>query len=946
MESAHNQHKESIEELKIINNKLERELSEKNKMLNMLEEAQRIGEIGCWEWDIQKQKLIFSPEMFRILNLDRNKFQGHFEDLFPDTILAEDREKLKKIIYMALSDGKTSKVEYRIVHRNKTIHTLEATTKIEYNSEEMAIRLYGIIQNITERKIIEEELNKTKEQIKLIINTVPHIILARDSDGNFLFANQAIANAYNLTTDKLRGKNIRDVHKNHEELHSYLIDDREVIDTWNEKFIVEETFQNHTGNVQYLQTHKIPFEYFGRKAVLIVSVDITDRKNMEKELDKHKQDLEKLVEERSEEIVRINKELINFNKELTRSERTYKQLNQKFLFHFQKTPLAYIELTPEFTIIDWNPAAEKIFGYTDYEAINQNVFELLVPDEIKPQLNDELLQLILKEGDIMSTTYNKTKDGRLIYCDWYNTSLYDQYSKNIGVACLVHDVTKRKMAERTIKKANKELKKAKEEAETANKTKSEFLANMSHEIRTPMNSILGFTELLNELLEEEKQKQYLSSIQSSGRVLLNLINDILDLSKIEAGRFQIQYSSVNLYSLIWEIQNFFSITIEQKNLDFIIEIEQNLANFYLDELRIKQILINLIGNAIKFTESGFIKISLKTHKENNRSGIVELFISVQDSGIGIPMEEQQMIFDAFSQRAGQDHAKYGGTGLGLTICNRLVKMMNGEILLESEIGKGSIFTIHFKSIQLAPSSYAPEKGKIYENEIKFQEATILIIDDIKDNRDLIKAFLEKEPFHLLEASNGREGLDILQNSIPNLILLDIRMPIMDGYEFIKILHKNSKWNSVPVIALTASSVFNDPQKELFNSYIRKPIRKAILYSEIKKYLSYFNTSAKEKSDTPSLVKKNIDTINIKKLLNILELEHKPKIEQLIDTLIFDEIESFAKSIMELAEKFEYDFLKNYGKRLFQEAESFDIVKIPSTMEEFYKILYEMKNHLK
>ncbi|MCB1190854.1 MAG: PAS domain S-box protein [Leptospiraceae bacterium] len=1033
-----------------------------------LEKAQKIAEIGNWEWDILNEKLTCSPEMFRLLNFKKEKFTGCFGDLFPDSIFPDDRGKLKNLIYTALSQGKSSKIEYRVAHYNSVVYTIEATTEIEYNSEALPIRLHGTIQNISERKVIEEELNKTKEQMKLIIDTVPHIILARDSDGNVLFANKAIASLYNLTTDQIRGKNIRDLHKNSEELNSILEDDKEVRDLWKEKFIAEESFENLTNNILYLQTHKIPFEYFERKAVLIVSVDISERKKMEKalqeseirframfeqaavgivyafpngkfqkvnqkfceivgysqeelsqlsfkditysddlemnvnkldeflsgkttgysmekryvrkngetvwvhltvsglkytqsglmyllafvenitkrkqaeeDLDKYKQHLEILVKSRSEEIVQMNKELINFNKELTRSEKTFRQLNQKFLFHFQKTPLAYIELTPNFTIVNWNPAAEKIFGYSDKEVIEKNVFELLVPEDIKTKLNKELKQLIIHEGEVISPTYNKTKDGRLIYCDWYNTSLYNEYGQNIGIACLVHDITDRKKSEEDIKQANEDLKKAKEEAENANKIKSEFLANMSHEIRTPMNSILGFTELLNDLLYEERQKQYLSSIQSSGRVLLNIINDILDLSKIEAGKYQLQYSSVNLYSLIWEIQNFFSIIVEQKKLEFIIEMEQNIVSFYLDELRIKQVFINLIGNAIKFTDAGYIKISLKMIPLSNSDDMVELFISVQDSGIGIPGKEQEMIFDAFNQRVGQDHAKYGGTGLGLTICNRLVKMMGGEILLDSTQEKGSTFTVHLKEVAISSQITNKTKEKP-ESDVIFREATILVVDDIKDNRELVKAFLEKYSFKLIEASDGKVALEIIKEHIPNLVLLDIRMPVMDGYEFIKILKTVPEWNSIPVIALTASSVYDDSQKDLFSSYIRKPIRKKVLLKEIKKYIPYSAKNIPIQKNPSNLEKKPINIQELKSLLNILELNYMNSFEQLKDRLIFEEIETFSKELIKFGKQYQYDLLEQYGKQLLIETESFDIVGIPNTLDKFYDIINGIK----
>ena len=243
---------------------------------------------------------------------------------------------------------------------------------------------------------------------------------------------------------------------------------------------------------------------------------------------------------------------------------------------------------------------------------------------------------------------------------------------------------------------------AKESAELANKSKSEFLANMSHEIRTPMNAIIGFTELLNEQLNEPRLKSYVKTIQSAGNTLLKLINDILDLSKIEAGKMQLEKQPVDLHNFFEEIGSVFSMTMRNKGLDLIIDIEKSIPNsLLLDEVRLRQILFNLLGNAVKFTEHGFIKIKIEAFNIDNHNSKLNLKISVEDSGIGIPSNQLQKIFKEFEQKDGQDNRKFGGTGLGLSISKRLCEMMDGKISVDSKDGEGTTFNVHLYNIDIS-----------------------------------------------------------------------------------------------------------------------------------------------------------------------------------------------------------------------------------------------------
>lgn len=520
-----------------------------------------------------------------------------------------------------------------------------------------------------------------------------------------------------------------------------------------------------------------------------------------------------------------------------------------------------------------------------------------------------------------------------------------------------------RQAKEETEKANRDLREAIEKAEEmareakdASRAKSEFLANVTHEIRTPMNAILGFAELLLAEIRDPKQLEYLEAISGGGKTLLALINDILDLSKIEAGRMAIEWKPCKIRQLAEDIRNTFSIKIRQKKLELYLEVDPALPPYLkLDGVRFRQILFNLVGNAVKFTEHGHVKLALKGKPHEKNRNKTDLTCRVEDTGIGMMHAEQKRIFEAFVQSRGQSNREFGGTGLGLAISRKLAKMMGGDITLESLPGKGSVFHLSLPGVEVCDPLTVQMEDDIVTAETSpdettvFEPATILVADGDPASRRLLISMLNRNNFRTLEAVDEEAAFDLAKKEKPNLLVADLTSPKMDAREFLRRLRSNPQLRKTPVLAVGAAADRRQEtiiQELMLDGMVAKPVRYKDLHGQLKSLLPH---KTKPAADAPAPMEKmaggEIPPDTRKKLPAIAAMLRKEQTrtwESFRHVKRIKPIEQFAKNLAAVGRSHNLKALEEYGKNLQQAAEAFNITNMNRLLEDYPRLVEKLE----
>jgi len=484
-----------------------------------------------------------------------------------------------------------------------------------------------------------------------------------------------------------------------------------------------------------------------------------------------------------------------------------------------------------------NPSAQGLTGYSAEELFDKKFTDIIREDWKEKVSHFYYQQFKNRTLDTALEFPIITKAGEEKWVEQLASLLIDDDERAIGFQSIVYDVSERK-------KVEKQLYMAKQMAEEASQMKSEFLANMSHELRTPLNSVIGFSNVLlkkNEKILDEKDKNYLERILANGKHLLDLINDVLDLSKIEAGRIELEMVNISLKNLIDDILAQLEGQVQDKQFQLLTNIPEDIAPIQADPGKLKQVIINLLSNAIKFTSDGSVTVGIEIDEASRHP----VSISVRDTGIGIPDDRLESVFDEFQQVESSTARKYGGTGLGLAISKSLCELMGYDIVVNSQVGVGSEFTILLNDPEVAKHS---AKTREATRQKARQEGTteagktlldkqILVIDDNLDARLLIEQTLSEEGCRVLLAEEGFKGFDLANKEQPDLIILDLMMKETSGQEVLTRLKSNPQTKDIPVVIVSIVALENKTQLLDAADFVQKPIQPDALVWAVTRHIN-------------------------------------------------------------------------------------------------------------
>jgi PAS domain S-box-containing protein len=747
-----------------------------------LREAQRLAHIGSWKWTIETDTVKWSEELYHINGRDPNSPAPSYAEM-ASCYTPESWKRLSDAVTKAMQSGKTYGLELEVVRPDGTTRFTHSLGEAVYDASGKVFGLQGTVHDITKRKQAETSLRESEEKFKALFESAKDGIFLLTNDGSIVAVNEAFARIHGFTIDEMMKMNIKD------------------LDT-------PETSQLAPARMQR----------------------VMNGESMTFEVEHFCKEGQTIPIEASANLVTIGgkKYLLGFHRDITQRKQTENAIQEsesRFRTLIEQSPIA-ISISRGGIGLYANQKCLQLFGYQKVEQfISRPVFEWFAPQFQEDSKKRSYLRSVGIPVPEEFESIGMRVDGSQfpIQVTVKGVKLPDGMA-NIA---FISDITERKQV-------MEELVFAKNRAEESDRLKSAFLANMSHEIRTPMNGILGFSELLKEPhLTDKEQQQYISIIEKSGKRMLNIINDIVSIAKIESGQMEVSLEETNVNQQIEFIYSFFKPESERKGLQLLVNnaLPSKEAIIKTDREKLYAILTNLVGNALKFTHIGSIEIGVE-----KQGDFLEFF--VKDTGEGIAEPKKEIIFERFRQGSDLTSRFTDGAGLGLSISKAYVEMLGGKIWMESELGKGSVFYFTLP--------YNPEtEAKTFINEVpsgigadsQIKNLKILVAEDDESSGILITTVLNKIRNKFLKAGTGVEAVESCRNNPDiDLVLMDIRMPKMDGCEATRQIRQFNK--DVVIIAQTAYGLEGDREMAIeagCNDHISKPIRIDALKELIRKH---------------------------------------------------------------------------------------------------------------
>jgi PAS domain S-box-containing protein len=808
--------------------------------------AQRASRSGAWDWDVTTGKLVWSDSLFHLFGLDPGRTEASFET-WREILHPEDRQSAEATITAAIRDRSPLTNEYRIRLPDGQERNILAFGDTISDGQGQPLRMLGLCIDVTASKRTEAELQASKAKLEAALAAMTEAVFIADAEGRFVDFNEAFATIHRFRSKAECGKSMEE----YTEILEVSGSDGEVLPL--SQWPLARGLRGESGSqAEYgLRRKDTGEQWVGSynfapirdatgaiAGAVVTGTDITERKRAERDLEAYREHLEKLVEQRTQSLAETYRQLV------LRSEEVADLYNN--------APCGYHSLDPEGKVIEVNETELAMLGYAREEFVGHHITEFMT--EAGKTLFRMNFPRLHRNGQRGNLEFEFVcRDGSTLPVVVNANVVLDARGQFRFSRSTVMDNRARKAQERTIAQMQAELVRRAEAAEAANVAKSAFLANKSHEIRTPLNAISGMAYLVRHEGLNPTQSDQMTKLEAAAKHLLSIINAVLDLSKIEAGKFELAQVPVRVDTVLDNVATILAGSAQARQIALSVKAEAPPYEVLGDASRLQQALLNLGSNAVKFTAEGG-GVTIRAHLVEENPEDVLLRFEVEDTGIGIEPEALTRLFRPFEQADNSTTRKYGGTGLGLAITKRLAQLMGGDVGARSRPGIGSEFwfTARLKKSRptrsKAPAVALEEAEAVLKRD--FPGRRVLLVDDEPINREVALMMLDLAGQTAEIAKNGLEALELVARHRYDLILMNLQMPNLDGVEAARRIRQLPHGADVPILAMTASAFPEDKAKCLeagMNDFITKPIRPQLLYETMLGWMAAAKTRPFDRS---------------------------------------------------------------------------------------------------